>query len=219
MWGQNNFKLKYTSTPSSNKSTNRAKHYAKNLFRSQIDMCNGSLIEDYKKVLDGGCYYLPNFFEKTDEREIFNKLKYELANNKECNMVSWSKHFKFENPDFLSTFNDIVKKMAEHFNVEVCQTRLNYYPNRHSYKPMHHDRHKYGDKREDFTMGASFGGTRALEFKHVKSGNQFKFTQNNGDVFSFDTEINQKFMHGVPKTFKKTGSRFSIIAWGVQLNK
>jgi hypothetical protein len=42
------------------------------------------------------------------------------------------------------------------------------------------------------------------------------FPQSNGDVFAFDSEINNRFEHGVPKASSKTasGPRFSIIAWG-----
>jgi hypothetical protein len=83
---------------------------------------------------------------------------------------------------------------------------------------MHHDSHAYSDgKKEDFTMGASFGDSRELEFLHEDSGNKFRFPQHNGDIFAFNHEINKKFMHGVPKGRKSSGARFSIIAWGKKL--
>jgi len=63
-------------------------------------------------------------------------------------------------------------------------------------------------------MGSSFGNARVLEFLHEESRKKFKFDQHNGDVFAFDCEINKKFMHGVPKSYKRVGGRFSIIAWG-----
>lgn len=43
--------------------------------------------------------------------------------------------------------------------------------------------------RQDFTMGASFGATRELAFKHVASGQIFSFPQGNGDVFAFTSEV------------------------------
>lgn len=38
-------------------------------------------------------------------------------------------------------------------------------------------------------MGASFGFTRQLAFKHVASGQIFEFPQGNGDVFAFTSEV------------------------------
>ncbi len=107
--------------------------------------------------------------------------------------------------------------MAARFGVKVIQTRLNYYKDGSDWKPFHHDSHAYGDKEENFTMGASFGASRELVFVHDATKNKFSFPQNNGDVFAFNREVNQKFMHGVPKTNHEIGERFSIIAWGKKL--
>jgi len=171
---------------------------------------------DYNKVLNDGAVYLPNFFEKTEERTIFDKLKAEIDADTTCERVEWSKHFKYENPTHLKTVNDVVKRMAEHFNITVLHCRLNYYKDETSYKPLHKDQNAYGptDTKGDYTAGASFGDTRALQFVHDKTKMKFEFPQNNGDVFSFNQEVNQAYMHGVPKTKKKVGERFSIIAWG-----
>lgn len=202
-----------------NKFENKAGKFAHNLIKSEIDRYGTNLLIDYKKILDGGCIYIPNFFCSTSDRTIFNQLKKEIESNSECQLVQWSKHFKHENPDFSPMFNNIVEQMADHFNVDVYQTRLNFYKDNTSWKPFHHDSHAYGDKKEDFTMGASFGDTRELEFIHENSGNKFKFIQNNGDIFAFNKEINKKFMHGVPKTNRRVGSRFSIIVWGKKIVK
>ena len=48
-------------------------------------------------------------------------------------------------------------------------------------------------------MGASFGSARELAFLHDSSEIQFKFPQNNGDVFAFDSVVNDKFKHGMYK--------------------
>ena len=165
-------------------------------------------------------FLLPNFFEQTIDRTILKKLKQEIEDSNDiCELVEWSKHFKFENPTFLPTVNDIVNKMKEHFNVDVHHCRLNYYKDETSFKPLHKDQNAYSDEKGDFTMGASFGDTRALEFVHDKTKARFEFPQNNGDVFSFDQNVNQQFMHGVPKIKgnKRVGERFSVIAWGKRL--
>jgi hypothetical protein len=87
---------------------------------------------------------------------------------------------------------------------------------------MHKDRHAYTDGttriEENFTMGASFGASRNLDFIHEQTQNKFTFPQNNGDVFAFDSDINRKFLHGVPKVFHRIGPRFSITAWGSKNN-
>ena len=132
-------------------------------------------------------------------------------------MVNWSKHLKHENPTFSATFQSVVDAMAAHFDVDVYATRLNFYRDGTDWKPFHHDSHAFGgrEKREDFTMGASFGGERELEFLHEPSGGTFTFPQKNGDVFAFTTEVNKRFKHGVPKLTRGIGGpRFSIIAWG-----
>jgi len=50
---------------------------------------------------------------------------------------------------------------------------------------------------------------------HPPSQQQFSFPQENGDIFAFSTQVNQQFMHGVPKSSNKgPAPRFSIIAWG-----
>eukprot|EP00744_Colponema_vietnamica_P024059 GILI01034990.1.p1 GENE.GILI01034990.1~~GILI01034990.1.p1 ORF type:complete len:225 (+),score=29.50 GILI01034990.1:94-675(+) len=105
--------------------------------------------------------------------------------------------------------------MEEYFDVEVYATRLNYYRDGTQWKPYHHDSHAYGSKnvREDFTMGVTLGTTRALSFLHEPSKMTFEFPQKNGDMFAFTTDVNTRFMHGVPRT-SEIGDRFSIIAWG-----
>ena len=130
---------------------------------------------------------------------------------------------KYENPTFSDTFNNIVDKLAKEFKIEVSQTRLNYYRNQNDWKPFHHDSHAYGDKKENYTLGVSFGSSRVMEFiqddiddKENKNREKFSFPQNNGDIFGFNREVNQKFMHGIPKTNTEAGERFSIILWGIK---
>jgi len=194
---------------------NKALDHASSILKSELSLTTPSISDDFDLILKGGCTYLPNFFCETSNLDIFHRLESELKSD---TMVKWSAHFKFENPTFSETFNGIVDLMAKHFGVKVCQTRLNYYADGTSFKPMHKDRHAYIDGtirvEENFTMGASFGAGRNLDFIHEQSQNKFTFPQNNGDVFAFNSDINKKFLHGVPKVFHKIGPRFSIIAWG-----
>ena len=208
MWGGINSKqiegFKYTKT---DKTKNRINLYATPLMKS-----NGPT-EDHK-LLTTDCFYIPNMLEQSNDRTIFDKLVAEIKEHG-CEIVSWSKHFKYENPEFLPTLTEVVNRMAKHFGVKVCQTRLNYYPDNTSWKPFHKDSHKYVNGiKENFTMGASFGYTRELELKHESSGKTFKFPQNNGDCFAFTSQVNNLFLHGVPKVHTSVLPRFSIIAWG-----
>jgi hypothetical protein len=61
----------------------------------------------------------------------------------------------------------IVRSLADYFNVDVLQTRLNYYTH-NDYKLFHHDSHAYTNvQKEDITIGCSLGSSRSLSFKHV----------------------------------------------------
>jgi hypothetical protein len=218
-------KIKYV-PPTNNKKNNRrnrnkryinkSNQYARGIYNNKLDRYNTDLNNDYKLLLNGSSY-IPNFICKTNDMTIYNNLKKELEENNN-NMIQWSKHFKYEDPTFSKTFNEIINKMADYFNVDVMATRLNYYPNEKSYKPLHHDKNAYGNCKEDYTMGISIGSRRELQFIHVKTNKSFRFPQNNGDCFSFDKDVNINFKHGVPKKYTKTGDRFSIIAWGKLLD-
>ena len=212
MWKRNDTGIKYEDT----KNENHAGFYSSTLLQNQMNFVNSQIYQDVKLTLDGGCQYIPNLLCKTNDLTLFNNLEQELK-EKEKEIVNWSKHHKYENPDDLGTFDEIVKKLCNHFNVKPLHTRLNYYlPN--DWKPFHHDSHAYSNNdKEDITIGVSFGSKRNLEFKHVDSELKFKFPQNNGDVFAFNNNVNKKFQHGVPKDFSCKGNRISIILWGKQI--
>ena len=190
--------------------------YANNLIKSDYMSCNPDIYSDFQNILNGECIYLPNFFCEKTNYDILLKLVDELKNNN-SGMISWSKHMKYENPDFSVTFNQIIQKISEYFDTEIYYTRMNFYKDGSDWKPFHHDSHAYGGKslREDFTIGCSFGASRNLAILHEKTEQEFTFPQNNGDVFCFTSNVNKKFMHGVPKSKNvDIGPRISIIVWG-----
>ena len=135
------------------KNTNKAFKYAKTLLKSEIERFDNKISHEYDKIIKQGCIYLPNFFCHTNDLTLFNTLSKELMDNTKFNIVKWSQHYKHESPDFSPTFNYIVKTMADHFNVTIYQTRLNYYANGLDWKPFHHDSHV---NEENFTIGISF---------------------------------------------------------------
>lgn len=199
--------------------SNKAKEYSSNLLTSERDRLNESLISSYKKLLNNSCLYLPHFLAKQDDTTLFDKLKEEMK-EKKSNIVNWDVHYKLENPQDLTTFEEIVNRVSKALQVKVKATRINYYSNGNDWKHYHRDSHKIVDgEREDITIGISLGASRELSFLHVASNNKFSFPQNNGDLFAFTDEVNADFKHGVPKTKASVGERFSIIIWGVQLVK
>lgn len=217
---------------------NQIEKYVNQLFHSSwTAQFDSTLMLDIQSVLNGGCVYLPAFFCEAKDFVLLQRLSTELEENAKkeqtndnliddqgsqnsqgkVNVINWSKHLKMENPDFSPTFQEILDKMSNYFDVDIFATRLNFYRDGSDWKPYHHDSHAYSNgMKEDFTMGASFGFTRSLSFLHEPSGQHFEFPQQNGDIFAFDSEVNRKFKHGVPKmkTGSKAAPRFSIIAWG-----
>lgn len=217
-----------TSSNSTSSSTTLAKNQASTFVRkmmkdSWIAQTDGQLLTDIIPALDGGCVYLPSFCCPPTDFSILRALTRDLqqcqATTGGEGMVNWSQHLKFENPDFSPTFRQLLARLDAYFDVEILATRLNFYRDNSDFKPFHHDSHAYGQNgvKEDYTMGASFGCTRELAFRHEASGQVFAFPQANGDIFAFDSTVNATFTHGVPKMkggAGKAGPRFSIIAWG-----
>ncbi|ELR23921.1 uncharacterized protein ACA1_074880 [Acanthamoeba castellanii str. Neff] len=156
--------------PAAKTHTNQARNFASKMLKSEIAQCDSQLMGDFQSILQGGCIYLPNFFCGAKDFALLQSLSRDLEKDAGEGMINWSKHLKHENPAFSPTFNDIIKKMADYFGT-----------------------------KEDFTMGASFGASRQLVFLHPPSGRTFDFPQVNGDIFAFNSEVNQRFQHGVPK--------------------
>lgn len=205
-------------TPTKQNTNNEALKYTNTFIKNNY--ANTKIVTDYEEILKDGCIYIPKFFGSSDDMTIFNKLKSEIDTNL---MVNWSKHQKYENPQFSKTFNEIIDRLAKHFNVKVLQTRMNYYKDTSAFKPMHKDSHAYYTDengvtmKENFTMGASFGYTRALDFLHEESKQKFTFPQKTNDVFCFNDKVNDKFLHGVPNSkFVPNSERISVIAWGIK---
>jgi hypothetical protein len=191
---------------------NQIHRYTRTMLKSEWTRVHPKLQSDLEYILSGGAVYLPNWFCSTTDHTLLQKLLTELGPS---HTQRWSKHLKIENPQDSPTFQMLIQQMADHFGVDVYATRLNVYTDETAWKPYHHDSHAFANGyKEDFTMGASFGSTRQLSFKHPETEQSFEFPQNNGDVFAFDTEVNKRFMHGVPKSRDPSDLRISIIAWG-----
>jgi alkylated DNA repair dioxygenase AlkB len=195
---------------------NQINQYARQILRNERSRMDSNLRSDLEYLFDEGAIYIPQWLCSKTEQKYFDSIMKELDH---AQVIQWSRHFKYENPQFSNTFNEIISKLSEYFQVDILATRLNYYPNGKSWKPFHHDSHAFSNgQQEDFTMGVSLGHSRKLAFKHSTTEEWFQFPQENGDVFAFNSEVNKRFMHGVPKTHESSGARISIIAWGKRKN-
>jgi len=118
------------------------------------------------------------------------------------------------------TFNLILDRIAEFFEMTIKATRLNFYSDSSEWKPFHHDAAAVKEdkaKTQNFTVAVSFGLEREVAFQHAKNGTVISFPAEDGSVYVFSRDVNVIWKHGIrqihPDNFKSEG-RFSIIAWG-----
>jgi len=193
--------------------------YITQMRKTNTDLLNPALSNDINVMLSGAAYY-PEMACLNNDKRLFNNILSEIKDDPTFELIRWNQHYKIENPTISQTFNTLCNKMAEHLGIKIVKTRLNYYKDNSDWKTYHKDSHAYSEKLqiyEDYTFGISLGGKRILSFKHEQSGNILSFPQNNGDVFAFDTHVNQKFLHGVPKVAYQSEPRISVIVWGKKI--
>ena len=227
---------KTTTTTKKTMMTNSIAKYATAILRggSESKRVDAGLSETVSKIVSGNAVYIEGFHCEEDDFRLLEQLAEDLEESRYSTtsskrkgeedfgggVMNWSKHLKQENPEFSETFRTVVERMASYFDVDVYATRLNFYRDGSDWKPYHHDSHAFGanGRKEDFTMGASFGAQRALSFLHEPSASSFEFPQKNGDVFAFSSEVNAAMQHGVPRLSGHeqfvANPRFSVIAWG-----
>ena len=225
-----------TTTTTKKTMTNSIAKYATAILRggSESKRVDAGLSETVSKIVSGNAVYIEGFHCEEDDFRLLEQLAEDLEESRYSTtsskrkgeedfgggVMNWSKHLKQENPEFSETFRTVVERMASYFDVDVYATRLNFYRDGSDWKPYHHDSHAFGanGRKEDFTMGASFGAQRALSFLHEPSASSFEFPQKNGDVFAFSSEVNAAMQHGVPRLSGHeqfvANPRFSVIAWG-----
>jgi hypothetical protein len=138
-------------------------------------------------------------------------------------------HLISKNPKGSPTYQMIVKRLCEYFSIDPDKdvgTRFNWYRDSSDWKPFHHDSAAFNPqraKRQNITVGASFGATRELAFiraEEFKTGEKCKiyFPQCNNGVFSFGRDANILWKHGInalPVDEQDGKGRISIILWGL----
>lgn len=119
------------------------------------------------------------------------------------------------------TFNMIIEKMKQFFNMDVKATRFNHYRDNTEWKPYHHDAAAIDERKsktQNLTVGVTFGSTRTASFQHAKTKTRIDFPLTDGSVYTFAKQVNIDWMHGIIQEpdIKKEG-RISIILWGKNL--
>lgn len=109
-----------------------------------------------------------------------------------------------------ATFDNVVRYIVDTFNLDLttCTVRCNFYNDTNQWKPYHHDNHP------KFAVSASFGHTRRLSFRSVKSKETISFHLEDGSLLLFGRAINLNYEHGILREKDyKTDGRFSIVIW------
>lgn len=95
------------------------------------------------------------------------------------------------------------------FDFELHGTFGNYYRDGSDYLPHHRDEYKGPDGSPLSVISLSFGATRNFSFKGP--GPEAKsYPLHSGDVIVFDSYMNDKFTHGIPKQASVQGGRINI---------
>eukprot|EP00930_Biecheleria_cincta_P040064 TRINITY_DN27483_c0_g1_i1.p1 TRINITY_DN27483_c0_g1~~TRINITY_DN27483_c0_g1_i1.p1 ORF type:complete len:443 (+),score=73.06 TRINITY_DN27483_c0_g1_i1:103-1329(+) len=174
-------------------------------------------------------FSIPAFICAHDDFSLLARLQAELPEGKSFSDWHGARHLglQLEGSDVSSlrmdsappALRETVKRLEEAFGIRASAARMNVYRSSADYKPFHADRGKDEEGVPQVTVGLSLGATRELSFAHWQTGLTLSFPQRNGDVFAFTPELNQVFVHGVPKVTGggDDGERLSLILWGSRI--
>lgn len=117
------------------------------------------------------------------------------------------------------TFQMVINRMKSYFNVKVEATRLNWYKDHTQFKPLHFDAAAFNEskaRKQNITIGLSFGQTRDIIFEHAKTRKTICIPQGDGQIYTFGNKINCEWRHGVnPGDQEESSGRISVIIWGM----
>lgn len=198
-----------------------------------------SLASSFNLVLKGGARHVRGVFGDAQDLGLFDALRKELGRRG----GAWSQgtkgsaRIKYSIPGFngcglldgeivydlcgqeLPAFSYALRSLAECINADILSWWVNIYEEGSVGLGFHHDHQnnnmglRWG-RAFDVTAGVSFGACRDLTFRHVATGREFHFPQENGDVFAFDTQTDYEFLHGIYRKKDPCGARISLIMVG-----
>lgn len=202
---------------------------------------------DMRVVYDLGCYQdklsktlktrdvllVPNLFRDFEENEIYNRLIDEIKNcgiPEEKVIIPWHGNNVIKGTHMIAsdwekwkrsspTFNIVINRIREFFDMNIKATRLNWYQNTEQWKAFHFDAAKINPEKakiQNFTVSVSFGRTRDCAFERDDNlKNVISFPIGDGEMYCFTKETNEMWRHGVLQELPIVeDGRISIVAWG-----
>jgi len=173
---------------------------------------------------DNDVVIVPNLFCDIGDQTIYNNILKEVADENLWKLWHGDSHYIADDKQGWKksspTFNMVIQKMSQYFNMDVQATRLNWYKNTDEWKPFHHDAaavKKDKAATQNITVGVSFGVERDVCFQHAKTKTTVTVPLVNGQIYTFGKDVNINWRHGIPQIHpsnKSDKGRISIIAWG-----
>ena len=187
------------------------------------------------KLFSNEVIIVNNLFCRENDLTIYNKLLQEIKDSGLEQEKLWKlwhgdTHLIVDDKkvwkDYCPTFNMIVNKIKDYFEMDIQATRFNLYKDSSQWKPYHHDAAAIKPdkaKKQNITVAVSFGVEREAAFEHAKSRTTVSLPLTNGSIYIFNKDLNIEWRHGIPQVHpdkKHSKGRISIIAWGkVKMNK
>ncbi|CAE8638912.1 unnamed protein product, partial [Polarella glacialis] len=204
---------------------------ASTLARPSMRVCFGSASQKTygQHLRHDDIVVVPDFFCTRDDWQVYYDLLREMrdcqaAGEARSEWQSWHEgaHLLSQNPEGSATYQRILDRICEYFSIlpGTRGTRFNWYRDGADWKPFHHDSAAFNAdraKRQNCTVGISFGASRELAFRHSTTGELIYFPQTNGMLFFFGRDVNLRYQHGInalPAERQDGKGRISIILWG-----
>lgn len=181
-----------------------------------------------EQLFDNDVLIVPDLFKNSDI--TYDKLLFEIKNsgipeNELFKLWHGDSHIiADDNLDWKTkcpTFNNVILKIKDYFNLDIKATRFNWYKDTSQFKPMHFDSSAvkpHMAKIQNFTLAISFGTTRDAAFEKTnKDGSKtiISIPQKNGHIYAFCKDTNINWRHGILQDIPvRNEGRISIICWG-----
>jgi hypothetical protein len=206
----------------------------KNEVDMQLIFHNADIIKKFNEnITSKSVILINNIFNDFNHLDIYNKLVNEIEIckvNKPNLLKLWHGNDKIEGTHLIAddklywknecpTFNFVINRLKDYFNMNVQATRFNWYKNTNQWKAYHFDASSINPKKaniQNFTLAASFGVTRDVSFERdTKDKTKIRFSLNDGQCYAFCNDTNKLWRHGILQENElKNEGRISIILWG-----
>jgi len=169
-----------------------------------------------------------NLFDDFNRYDIYNSLVNEIEScgiRSESLLKLWHGDSHLIADDKLNwkincpTFNMVLDRIQEYFDMDIQATRFNWYKDTSQWKPYHKDSSAINPEKakiQNFTLAVSFGTTRETSFERdTRDKTKISIPVSDGSIYAFCKDTNVLWRHGILKEDEiKNEGRISIIAWG-----